>query len=440
LDKILTNKGYFYLETYGCASNKADSYIISDLLVKSNYIQSDIENAEFIIINTCAVKEQTENKIKTRLKKLNERYGLTKNIVIAGCLPHIASNYINVIKGIVPNFAAIIDPNNIIDVSSIIDRISIGEKNIIACSKKEIDKAKFFVKHHSEKITGIVPISEGCLGSCAYCCVKNARGKLKCFDPQYIVENIENQLSQGIKQIYLTSQDCSIYRYKAIELKELINKVITLDYKFFLRIGMINPSFLVNNFEQLYSIFDFNKVYRFLHIPIQSGSNHILKKMQRAYLISQIAEKVEILRKKSPMFTISTDIICGFPGETEYDFHRTINFIKWLQPEILNISKFTARPGTEAKKMKQVESRTIKQRSIRLSNVYRNSLSRINAKWKDWEGEVLVLHEGSEENQGFGRNIAYKNVFINDYQGKLGEFVRVRIKEVEGYNLFGVIL
>ena len=90
--------------------------------------------------------------------------------------------------------------------------------------------------------------------------------------------------------------------------------------------------------------------------------------------------------------------------------------------------------------MKQINSRTIKERSIRLSNVYRNSLSQINEKWKDWEGEVLILHEGSKKNQVFGRNFAYKNVLINNYQGKLGEFVRVKIKEVDGYNLFGVIL
>jgi tRNA A37 methylthiotransferase MiaB len=162
--------------------------------------------------------------------------------------------------------------------------------------------------------------------------------------------------------------------------------------------------------------------------------------MQRPYLISQIAEKIEKLRKHFPYLTISTDIICGFPGETEYDFYRTINFIKWLKPEILNISKFTARPGTKAKKMSQLDSRVIKERSIRLSNIFRNSLFTINKKWEDWRGEVLILHKGSDENQAFGRNLAYKNIFIDEYNGIYGTFKNVKIEKVDGFNLFGRLI
>ncbi|MFX1480740.1 MAG: 2-methylthioadenine synthetase, partial [Promethearchaeota archaeon] len=142
-------------------------------------------------------------------------------------------------------------------------------------------------------------------------------------------------------------------------------------------------------------------------------------------------------REEFPYLTISTDIICGFPGETEYDFYRTINFIKWLKPEILNISKFTPRPGTKAKNMKQLGNKIIKDRSIRLSNVFRNSLEHINDKWKDWEGEILLLHKGTEKNQIFGRNFAYKNVFIDANNVNYGKFINVRIKRVDGFNLYG---
>jgi tRNA A37 methylthiotransferase MiaB len=191
--------------------------------------------------------------------------------------------------------------------------------------------------------------------------------------------------------------------------------------------------------EQLISIFKLPKVYRFLHIPLQSGSNRVLLKMQRKYLISDIIDKIDILRKEFPFLTISTDIICGFPGETEYDFYRTVNLIKWLKPEILNISKFTPRPGTKAKEMKQINSRTIKERSIRLSNIFRNSLEHINDAWKDMEGNVLLLHKGSEKSQTFGRNIAYKNILVNDFDGVFGKFVKVKIERIKGFNLFGNI-
>jgi len=412
------------------------------MLRKSGFIRTSLENAQFIIINTCAVKEQTENKIKARLENLHRQYrnNPKKYIIVAGCLPHIAPDYIRVVKRIIPSFAAIIDLDNIMDFPNIFQEIKSGKKNLIVRSDKPIDKAKYYIDHLSGKITGIIPISEGCLGDCTYCCVKNARGKLNCYNPKYIVQNIEYQLKQGIKQIYLTSQDCSIYQYNGISLADLVKKIVDLDYKFYLRIGMINPQFLINNTKELISIFTHKKVYKFLHIPIQSGSNEVLKRMQRKYLISNIIDKLEILRKEFENLTISTDIICGFPGETEYDFYRTINFIKWLRPEILNISKFTPRPGTKAKKMKQLDSRIIKERSIRLSKVFRNSLIDMNDKWNEWEGEVLVLHEGTQQNQAFGRNFAYKNIFIDNYKGKYGEFLTTKIYNVDGFNLFGKLI
>ncbi|MFX1468797.1 MAG: tRNA (N(6)-L-threonylcarbamoyladenosine(37)-C(2))-methylthiotransferase [Promethearchaeota archaeon] len=432
----------FYIETYGCTSNKADSYIISNELNKANYIQTSFENAQFIIINTCAVKEQTENKIKARLENLYQLYkkNPNKHIIIAGCLPHIAPNYIEVIKKIIPSFSAIIDLNNISAIPDILQEVKTGKKSLILLSEKSINKAKFHINHPLGKITGIIPISEGCLGSCTYCCVKNARGRLNCYNPKDIIKNVEYQLKQGIKQIYLTSQDCSIYQFNGTSLKDLINTIVSLDYKFFLRIGMINPSFLIDHTDELISIFESKKVYQFLHIPIQSGSSKILKKMQRTYTISDIVNNIELLQKKFKNLTISTDIICGFPGESEHDFYRTINFIKWLKPEILNISKFTPRPATKAKEMEQIDSKTIKRRSIRLSRIFRNSLVDMNNKWKGWEGEVLTLHKGTLKNQGFGRNFAYKNIFIDNYEGNYGEFLEVKINRIDGFNLYGKLI
>ncbi|MFX1569226.1 MAG: tRNA (N(6)-L-threonylcarbamoyladenosine(37)-C(2))-methylthiotransferase [Promethearchaeota archaeon] len=431
----------FYIETYGCTSNKADSYIISNVLMKAGYIETTLKNAQFIIINTCGVKEQTENKIKARLENLHNLYHRSsdKHIIIAGCLPHIAPNYIDVIKKVIPSFAAIIDLNIIDNIPEILQEIKIRKKNLIIKSNSSVDKADYYIDHAPGKITGIIPISEGCLGSCTYCCVKNARGKLNCFNPEQIVQNVRYQLEQGIKQIYLTSQDCSTYSSNGTNLSDLVEKIVKLDYKFFLRIGMINPSFLPENTNQLISIFNKKKVYQFLHIPIQSGSNDVLKRMQRKYIISDIIDNLDFLRKKFKNLTISTDIICGFPGETEYEFYRTINFIKWLKPEILNISKFTPRPGTKAKEMEQLNSKTIKKRSIRLSQVFRKSLIDINKTWEGWVGEVLVLHEGAEPNQAFGRNFAYKNVFIDNFNDEFGRFVNVKIEKADGFNLFGKV-
>ncbi len=208
-------KNTFYIETYGCTSNKSDSYIISSVLNKSGYISSTIEEAEFVIINTCAVKQQTENKIKSRLSELYNSFKneINKYFIIAGCLPHIEPKYIDVVRNLIPNFSAIIDLDNLNDLPLIFEEIKSGSSNLVYKSKNSIDKSEILIDHPKGKITGIVPISEGCLGSCTYCCVKNARGRLNCYNPQNIIENVRHQLEQGIKQIYLTSQDCSTYEY-----------------------------------------------------------------------------------------------------------------------------------------------------------------------------------------------------------------------------------
>jgi len=435
-------KKSFYIETYGCASNKADSYILSEILRRENYEREDIEHAQFIIINTCAVKQQTENKIKRRLKELHETYkdNNEKKIIIAGCLPRITPAYLKLVKNIIPSYSAIIDLDNINEINLIIQEIEKGNRNLVFDSYEFIDKAEILINHPSGKLTGIIPISEGCLGACTYCCVKFARGKLNCYKPENILANIKHQLEQGIKQIYLTSQDCSIYEYMGIQLEDLIKRIVKLKYKFFLRIGMINPLFLVEHLNQLLSIYHSKKVYQFLHIPIQSGSERVLKTMNRPYSLHQIKKPIKILRETFPSLTISTDIICGFPGETEDDFYESIEFIKWLKPEILNISKFTPRPGTKAKEMDQVNSKIIKDRSIRISKVFRESLGDINEKWKEWRGEILVLHEGSIPGQVFGRNFAYKNIFLEDFKGNFGDFVKIKIEKVDGFNLFGKII
>lgn len=430
-------KNSFYIETYGCTSNKSDSYIISSVLNKSGYHSSTIEEAEFVIINTCAVKQQTENKIKSRLSELYTSFKneTNKHFIIAGCLPHVEPGYIDVIKKIIPSFSAIIDLDNVHDVPLIFEEIKSGKTNLVIKSDTSIDKSNILINYPQGKITGIVPISEGCLGSCTYCCVKNARGKLNCYDPENIVRNVEHQLQQNIKQIYLTSQDCSTYNYNNTHLQDLVKKIVNLKYDFFLRVGMLNPRFLIDKFNQMLQIFKYEKVYQFLHIPIQSGSDIVLANMNRTYKIPDIEGKLKILKQTYPFLTLSTDIICGFPGETEDDFQQTIDLIKWLKPEILNISKFTPRPGTKAKSMKQVDSREIKERSIKLSRIFRASLNDINKDWLGWEGKVLVLHEGSKPNQVFGRNFAYKNIFIEDAKTSFGDFISVQIFKVKGFNL-----
>lgn len=426
----------FHIRTYGCAYNNIDSQIMRDVLRRENLFESSLEDADFIIINTCAVKGVTENKILSYLKKIYHRF-YDKKVIITGCLPQISKNsYKKVVKAI-PSFSAIIDVNCINQIRSILNRIKNGEKNLLLRSKCKIDKSASFLNYSDDTKTAIIPISEGCLGSCTYCCVRRSRGNLFTYNTNNILNQIKYQLSQNKKEIFLTAQDCSSYNFKGINLIELVHDILSIDKKFYIRIGMINPQFYINTHKKFVELFQKEKLYKFLHIPIQSGSDEILQVMNRNYKIELLKESIKYLRKSVPNLTIATDIICGFPGETRTHFNETIEFIRWLKPEILNISKFSPRPNTPAKKMKQVRSELIKERTTELNKIYNEFALEKTLKWLKWRGEVLIVKK-LKKNQYFGKNIYYKSIFVDG--GKEGEFVNVEIDRIDGRKLIARII
>ena len=429
------NKTYF-IKTYGCAYNKVDSQIIKDILEKSNFIEFPIEKSNFIIINTCAVKGVTENRIMHELKNLSQNYK-TRKIVITGCLPQISKSSLIRIIETLPTFSAIVDVNNIHKINVVLEEILRGKKNIIKRSEKKIDKSKFLLNYPENNITAIIPIAEGCLGNCTYCCVKNSRGKLCSFDSDNILNHIKNQLERKKKEIFLTAQDCSCYYYNGLNLIGLLKKILTLNQKFYLRIGMINPNFFINFSEDFIELYQNKKLYKFIHIPIQSGSDNILQRMSRDYEIQTLKDSIKNLRKKISNISIETDVICGFPGETQLEFNKTISLINWLKPEILNISKFSPRPGTFAKEMKQVKSELIKKRSKKLSNLYKKIKLFHIKKWKHWKGEILITKKVKND-LFLGKNIYYIPIFTD--KGKIGEFKNIKVEKMENLKLFGKVI
>ena len=172
------------------------------------------------------------------------------------------------------------------------------------------------------------------------------------------------------------------------------------------------------------------KVYKFIHLPVQSGSDGILRKMRRNYTVKDFEKIIHSFRKTIPNITISTDIIVGFPGENGKDFKKTLDLIKRIKPDIVNISKFGARPGTEASGMKQIDNRTAKSRSKKLSSLVKKIGLEKNREWKGEECLVLVNEKGKEKNQFIGRNEHYKPVVINTRSDMTGKFLKVKIKKV----------
>lgn len=415
-----------FIETYGCAANQSRSETITGILKYGGYaIASRLEESDAVVMNTCVVKKQTEQKILDRIKSLRKDFP-EKKIILAGCLPKI------------PEILEKADYDGIINDTENAAALAkmFGEKN--ESVKRETDSSHIG-KIKANPLVSIEEIAEGCLGSCTYCIVRRAKGALKSEPANKIVKNIESAVKEGCKEIWLTAQDTACYGFDSgSSLPELVGSACDINSDFSLRIGMMNPEHALKILPKLIESYRNEKVYKFLHLPVQSSSDSILEKMNRRYKVADFLHIVSEFRKAFPQIQIWTDIIVGFPEETEDDFEKTVELIKKIKPDFANVSQFGPRPGTHAEKMEQISGEVKKKRSKKLSEILKDIYLENNKKWIDWEGKVLVTEKSKT---GFlGKNFAYKPVQIQSDKNILGNFVNVKITKASSSALFGEII
>ena len=405
------------IETYGCTLNQADSRIMGYILKENGY---EVEygryegNADYLIVNTCTVKSPTENKIIYRLRQLK---GLGKKLIVAGCL---ASADTQKVINVVPD-ASIITTSNVNKIADVLKFIELG-KNVIIDSYNRIDKLQYGLENSS--IIARIPISEGCLSNCSFCETKFARGPLNSFSEELILRAVKNAVEQGSKEIELTAQDVGAYGAdRKTNIAELLKKVVEIEGSFKVRVGMLNPEHLHKYFDELLEAYRSDKVYKFFHLPVQSGSNKVLRDMNRRYTVEDFVNYVEEIRKKLNA-SIATDIIVGYPTESEEDFEKSIELIKEIKPEVVNISKFGARPHAPASRLKQLSDKTIKDRSIILSRIVREIEFNERNKHIGERRKVLITEKNRKSYTG--RDDAYNEIAVLG-QVDLGESVEVEI-------------
>ncbi len=415
-----------FIETYGCSANFADSEQMAGLLKQAQFeIVSNIDNSDLIIINTCTVKGPTEDKFWSRLKELNS---MGKMLVIAGC---IAQTERKKLKN-----HSLIGTKQIHKIVEVVEEV-VNEnvaKEIAFGDNPDLDLPVV----RKNPIIEIVPISRGCLGNCAFCKTKAARGKLESYSIEEIVERIENAVEEGVREIWLTSQDCGCYGFDInTNLVELLENVVKIKGKFKVRVGMMNPDHLVKILEPLVEIYKNKKIFKFLHLPVQSGDDKVLEHMNRPYKVEDFVHQVETFRKAMPEITIATDIIVGFPGETDEQHWNTMSLVRKISPDAVNISKFWPRPNTLAAKMKnKIPVDVMKHRSKVLMDIFKNIAKLQNERWLEWEGPIIIDEEGKEDREWIGRNEAYKQVIVRgDY--KIGDLIKVKINKAETFALIG---
>ncbi|MGP3703151.1 MAG: tRNA (N(6)-L-threonylcarbamoyladenosine(37)-C(2))-methylthiotransferase [Candidatus Bathyarchaeota archaeon] len=411
-----------FIKSFGCATNTADGEVMAGCLAKAGYkIVPDVNDADIVVYNTCAVKSPTENRIIGILKTNPEN----KKLIVAGCLPLI--NFERLRKEV--KFDGVVGPSPgelIVDVVRMVEN---GEKPIIL--RNDLKPNPLLPRIPVTPIIRIIPISYGCLGSCTYCCVRFARGKLRSYYVEEILEGVKNYLKEGVKEFWFTSQDLAAYgKDIGVSLVDLLEKLLNLNEKFFVRLGMMNPNNVIEILGELIRFYKDKRIFKFLHLPLQSGDNKVLKDMNRFYTVEDYSKIVYSMRGEIENLTFATDVICGFPTETVEAFENTLKLIKEVKPDIVNISKFYPRPKTIAEKIKTIPTQEVKRRSKTLTKLVTEISLKNNLKWVGWVGYVLIDEKGLNYSW-IGRNISYKPIVIKlSCAGDLmGKYLKVLVKK-----------
>lgn len=433
------DKRKVWVQAFGCSANIADAEMIKGILYNSGYeLTATRKNSDLNIIVTCAVKDATEHRMISKIKK----YSREKPLVVAGCLPKTSKK---LVESFSPN-SSLLGPQSLNRTVEIVDGSLNGQK-IVALDDSMSTKVNL-PKMRLNPVVSIIQISSGCLSECSFCQTKLAKGTLTSYRIGDILRQVKDDVASNCKEIWLTSTDNGCYGLDLkTDLVDLLEKSSNIEGDYKIRVGMMNPMYVPRFLDRLISLYRNNdKVFKFLHMPVQSGSERILCKMKRGHTAKIFLDVVKELRKKIPEIAIATDIITGFPSESERDFEETLSLIEESQPDVINSSRYSPRPGTLAAKYPRLSTKIVKERSKRLHTIIRKTTMRRNQIWYGWKGQILI-DELLDEGKIQGRNYAYKPVIIEipgpkkfDPKQLLGQYLSIKVIEISNYSLLGELI
>ena len=424
------------VRSFGCSANLADGEVLAGCLQRAGFVLAEnLASADVVLYNCCAVKGPTENRMISVLKRVPRG----KKVVVAGCLPVISFD--RLCREV--RFDGVVGPAFGSGIVDVVKRVSAGEKVVALANAVSAKPGLCLPRVRSNPVVSVVPVSYGCLGSCAYCCVLFARGRLRSYSVAEVVERVEGDLAAGTREFWLTSQDAACYgRDIGTNLAELLKAVCALSGDFRVRVGMMTPNHVADMLNELVEAFGDGKVFKFLHLPVQSGDDEVLRGMRRFYTVQQFREIVAAFRAAFPDVTLATDVIVGFPGEDKAAFEHTLKLISEVKPDVVNVSKFFARPRTAAAAKTEgvVEQAEIKRRSAEMARLAKQVSLERNQRWVGWTGEILVDEKGKVAGSWIGRNFAYKPVVVKSSTNLLGKTFQVKVFEAFQTHLAGEII
>ncbi|GAB2291172.1 hypothetical protein Dimus_025431 [Dionaea muscipula] len=421
-----------YIKTFGCSHNQSDSEYMAGQLSSYGYaLSDDPESADLWLINTCTVKSPSQSAMDTIISK-----GRTakKPLVVAGCVPQGSQN-LKELEGV-----SIVGVQQIDRVVEVVEETLKGHE--VRFLNRKTLPALDLPKVRKNKFIEILPINVGCLGACTYCKTKHARGHLGSYSVECLVGRVRTVIDEGVREIWLSSEDTGAYgRDIGVNLPILLNAIVAelpSNGSTMLRIGMTNPPYILEHLKEIADVLRHPCVYSFLHVPVQSGSDAVLSAMNREYTVKEFRTVVDTLTKLVPDIQIATDIICGFPGETEEDFAQTVELIKDYKFAQVHISQFYPRPGTPAARMKKVTTVAVKKRSRELTAVFESFTP-----YSGMEGQIeriWITEVAADGVHLVGHTKGYIQVLVAASESLLGYSADVEITSVGRWSVFGEVI
>jgi len=369
-----------FIETYGCRYNFGDTAKLVEILKSQGCtFATGPDDADAVIVNTCTVVGPTERRMLRRLAALRDH-----DLYVAGCMPAVQRDVIFSVCT-----PAIISPEVIYERYARIGTVAPAG-------------------------VGIVQLAQGCSGSCTYCLTRLARGPIRSFPPEEISGQVRALSQAGAAEIQLTAQDASAWGTDCgNSLPALLAALSAIPGRHRLRVGMMNPATVLPVLDELVDAFSGDHIFRFLHLPVQSGSDAVIGRMGRRYTVAEFEEIVAAFRKRLPGISLATDMITGFPGETEDDFSQSLALLRRVRPNKVNVTRYSRRPLTPAAGEKDFPDAVRKDRSRRMEACAAEIYAAVNANHIGTEVPFLVT-ETVREGSVMARSPAYLGIVINE--------------------------
>ncbi len=431
-----------FIKTFGCQMNEYDSNRIYDSVKKIGFIKTNShDDASCYILNTCHIRDKAKEKVYHEIGRIKKLYNKKKKpiMIVAGCVAQAENQ--EMLKR-EPYIDIVVGPQSYHKINQIL-------KNFTKNEKKEetefdtIQKFEYFdkIKNTSNKISSFLTIQEGCDKFCNFCVVPFTRGPEYSRPFRKIISEAEELINNGVKEITLIGQNVNAYSYKEdskiYKISNLINELDKFSELERIRYTTSHPRDMSDDLINCYS--ESKKLMPFVHLPIQSGSNKILKLMNRKHTVEEYLETYNKLKQVNPLIKFSSDFIVSYPGETEEDFNETINLIKKI--EFINSFSFifSPRPGTKAAELDLISDEISKDRLLKIQRILFSYQQKMNKSFENKLIDVLVENKIRSQNKLFGRNKYLNSVIFNGDEKKIGKVVKVKVDSSNQNSLFGKI-